>query len=466
VKVWWAALAAAVPLVSGAGGRRQSGDSAVAVRAVRFYRPASAVTRVEGVVGVRLAAFADAARPDVRYRLEVSVRDSTGLELQHGQIDRVVPRELAQAPGAVAVANFGFDVAPGSYRIHVRAVPESGSPVETSASVAAFAVLPAISDLLVATGVRALPDTAEADPAEVRRAGTAMRTAPVPLLRPTESGIAYYAELYPWQGAAPTGELTVAVIDSAGRVVVRSAPRQVSIAPEGGVTRGSMDLAGLPAGEYRLGIRVRLGDSAVVSEAPFAMAGLPGPATAAREVAGDAFDGASEERLDSLYAPLVYLMERTERVEYTALTADGKRRYLREFWQRRDPTPAVAGNPVMTEYYRAVNFANEAFREGGGAQISGWRTDRGRIYLRNGRPDEVLRRPVASQKPYEAWKYTRGRPRFYVFFDRTGFGHYELLGTNDQREMSFPDWQGYLGPDGLQDVADFLRQFNIGISRD
>ena len=143
---------------------------------------------------------------------------------------------------------------------------------------------------------------------------------------------------------------------------------------------------------------------------------------------------------------------------YGQLAVDGKRRFLREFWQKQDPTNQGA----MRRFYGLVGFANDAFREGGAAQIPGWRTDRGRIFLKNGQWDEVLRRPMATPQPYEVWKYTRGRQRYYVFLDRSGVGHYQLIGTNDRQEASQPDWYRLLdvstdaAHNNYTDVARFL----------
>ena len=71
-------------------------------------------------------------------------------------------------------------------------------------------------------------------------------------------------------------------------------------------------------------------------------------------------------------------------------------------------------------------------------------------------PDEVLARPQAGNtNPYEVWKYTRGRPLKYVFWDQTQFGNYALIWTNDRREPSRPNWQELLGPEGVLDVERF-----------
>jgi hypothetical protein len=63
---------------------------------------------------------------------------------------------------------------------------------------------------------------------------------------------------------------------------------------------------------------------------------------------------------------------------------------------------------------------------------------------------------MASPKPYEIWKYTRDRGRYYVFLDQSGFGHYVLIGTNDRRETGFQNWQRYLEGENYMDVAHFL----------
>jgi len=170
----------------------------------------------------------------------------------------------------------------------------------------------------------------------------------------------------------------------------------------------------------------------------------------------DVFDEADEARLDSLFAPLVFLAEPRDITVYRSLTADGKRRFLKQFWARRDPTPSTPDNPARDQFYRSVEYANQTFREGGSAQLPGWNTDRGRIYLLNGRPDEKLEKRAASPRPYEAWKFTRDRGRYYVFQDQTGIGHYVLIGTNDRRETSRPQWERLLGIDGIRDVYQFL----------
>jgi GWxTD domain-containing protein len=445
-------LAAAVP-----DRQQQGGDEPLTVSAVRFYSPASATTTIEGVCEVRVGAFVQGAAPTVRFRMEIAVLDSAGLELQRSDWTRDLPATAARVRGATVVESFGFRAAPGRYRVQVRVTPEGGPPLQRELVVEAFPRAPALSDLLVATAARRVPDTAAMVPGEVRRGNLVLLTAPVPHLTATEATLSYYAEVYP-RIQAVSGELRAEVLAADGRALVRTPPRTISIGAQGAVTQGSVDLTGLPEGHYRFRMTLALPDTTLRTEAAFGMAPLSAVATAPETAPErDLFEGLEEVRLDSLFAPLVYLAERQSDLSvYRRLTVEGKRRFLREFWQQRDPTPGTPDNAARDEFYRGVAYTTSAFREGGTGEIPGWNTDRGRVYLKNGRPDEVLRRPAASPRPYEVWKYTRTRQRFYVYYDETGLGNVRLIGTNDQRETNRVGWERTVGIDAARDIYNFL----------
>ena len=60
-----------------------------------------------------------------------------------------------------------------------------------------------------------------------------------------------------------------------------------------------------------------------------------------------------------------------------------------------------------------------------------------------------------STNPYEAWKYTRGRLRKFVFYDETGLGNYALIWSNETTEPGRANWRDLLGAEGVQDVERF-----------
>ncbi len=460
MRMVWVVLGAVGTLLAAPTAEGQGGGQPLTVSAVRFFSPASATTTIEGVCELRLGAVAASVGQVVRYRVEIAVSDSTGRELVSNGWSREVPSAVARAQGATAVETFDFRAAPGRYRLVVQVVPATGPALERALDVSAYPARPAVSDLLLATAARLVgADTDAVGAGEVQRAGVVMRTAPVPHLSPVQATLTYYAEVYPWPGASLDGQLTVAVLGAGRRSVVQTAPRAVRFSQAGGVARGSIDLAGLPAGQYVLQLGLKLGDSTVMSEAPFAMGSMSDEVAATPSTApavADIFENATEAGLDSMYSPLVYLLTSNETGVYDQLSVDGKRRFLREFWAKRDPTHGSGANQAMQRFYGAVQFANDAFREGGAAQIPGWRTDRGRIFLKNGRWDEILQRPMATPQPYEVWKFTRGRQRYYVFMDQSGLGHYQLIGSNDRQEPGLPNWQQMLGTESYTDVARFL----------
>ena len=92
------------------------------------------------------------------------------------------------------------------------------------------------------------------------------------------------------------------------------------------------------------------------------------------------------------------------------------------FWKARDPSPDTPQNEAREEFNKRVNYANQHF----GAGVPGWRTDMGRIYIKYGQPDEVVRNPFRFEgPPEEIWYYYRARYTFF-FVDKDGFGRYEI----------------------------------------
>lgn len=105
-----------------------------------------------------------------------------------------------------------------------------------------------------------------------------------------------------------------------------------------------------------------------------------------------------------------------EREAFKALSNDEERdAFIEQFWLRRDPTPDTVENEYKEEHYRRIAYANEHFPAG----IPGWKTDRGRIYIMFGPPDQIDSHPsggtyqrtqeegggTTSTYPFETWRY-------------------------------------------------------------
>jgi len=111
-----------------------------------------------------------------------------------------------------------------------------------------------------------------------------------------------------------------------------------------------------------------------------------------------------------------YILTDEERDAFLQLSNDEERdNFIEGFWQRRDPTPDTVENEMKDEHYRRIAYANERFAAG----IPGWRTDRGRMYIVFGPPDEIESHPsggsyvrpmeegggTTSTFPFEIWRY-------------------------------------------------------------
>ncbi|HUL01979.1 MAG TPA: GWxTD domain-containing protein [Gemmatimonadales bacterium] len=182
------------------------------------------------------------------------------------------------------------------------------------------------------------------------------------------------------------------------------------------------------------------------------------PGQAAQALSGrDRIAAANEAVLDSLYAPLVYIMLQSERGIYPGLGLTAKRDFLRMFWVKRDPTPGTPRNEAEEQFNARIAYVNKKFSEGGATPAPGWRTDRGRIYLRYGPPDvTVTRRGVGKQLPFQLWGYTSGvQRRKYCFVDLTRFGNYSLVYSTDTSEPTRGDWRTLMGWDAYDDVLNF-----------
>jgi GWxTD domain-containing protein len=443
----------------------QPGGSLV-LHAVRAYRPQGR-TEVNAFLQVPymlLEPTVDGPDGKLSYKIVVRVSDSTGLTLLHNTWQNHASAGVRQ-PNAFAVDIVRFSLAPGRYRLDV-AVEDSvsGKKAESAVDLEGFATEPAASDLLLSPSIRpATPTDSVPQPAELRW-GEMLVTAAARLQLTPLRAVAYYL-LEAYADKEVVGNLSFRVTDSAQTVLLRTPPEAVHVPQGGGVLKGRLDLAGLPGGSYTLTSTLALGSARVERSSSFTMADLGETLSkdASRREDAKATDGGyfaamQAAELDAAEEPLQAIAGGGELSPYNGqLSLGAKRRFLTEFWRRRDPEPNTPQNERRESFYRWIEYANEHYREGGRSR-PGWKTDRGRIYLRNGPPDEVLHREQqAMAPPYEVWRYRAGKDRWYCFVDRSrGVGLYQMIRSNDVNEPGLPNWQEILTPEGLQDMGRFL----------
>jgi GWxTD domain-containing protein len=143
--------------------------------------------------------------------------------------------------------------------------------------------------------------------------------------------------------------------------------------------------------------------------------------TAEFEVSTDTFYLGKD--LDDAVALLYYIADRSFIERLVEAGLEERRKLWEEFWREKDPTPTTPRNEFYEEHLKRFNYADRTFRTN---LSEGWRTDRGRIYITYGPPDEIDSHGMeVDQDPTEIWYYTSSG-RTFVFVDRTGFGDYVL----------------------------------------
>jgi len=135
---------------------------------------------------------------------------------------------------------------------------------------------------------------------------------------------------------------------------------------------------------------------------------------------------------------VVYIISSLEKEVFLKLQTDRERDlFIEAFWKHRDPTPNSVENEYKTEHYRRINYANRFL--GREAPKPGWMTNRGRIYIILGEPNDI-QRLQGEQGIYncEIWFYQGktdlGLPAGFniLFYQENNQGEYRLYSpTND-----------------------------------
>lgn len=158
----------------------------------------------------------------------------------------------------------------------------------------------------------------------------------------------------------------------------------------------------------------------------------------------------SESSKQWLEEVVPYIITPAEKEIFLSLPNEEERgKFIENFWKKRDPNPETPENEFKIAYYRRIAFANKFFGYGG---IPGWKTDRGRVFILLGPPNEIQydylygressNRPGAIKEIWTYWNLPNPNLPYSLeitFLDLYGTGDFKLetsLGYKDN--IAFP----------------------------
>ncbi len=134
---------------------------------------------------------------------------------------------------------------------------------------------------------------------------------------------------------------------------------------------------------------------------------------------------------DWLNTDVAYIITNEEKQAFLRLASDVDRdKFIDHFWEIRNPSPGSPSNPYKDEIYRRIAYANQWF--GHGTKDDGAHSDRGRVYVTLGAPQQVGKYlGFGNIRPMEIWFYSSPHPAlppfFYVvFYQRETGGEFRL----------------------------------------
>ncbi len=259
-----------------------------------------------------------------------------------------------------------------------------------------------------------------------------------------DSVLCFYSEVYNLEPGVDDGKyfhVGCRLLDSYGKVVSDYGKRKHVKPGNRAIVSSAIDISDLPDGNYILRIDVTDGATGLNTTAskPFWL--LSSRMEISPEQTVTEF---TEEDAEYLEKVVKYALTYEQKKMLKKLDPAGKKRFFDDFWARSDPDPTTPINEFKVELFRRFNYSNEHFSVSIVKKDDGWQTDRGRVYIVYGEPDELENFPSTEDlKPFQKWNYNsvfRQGAKFFIFEDETGYGDYRLAHSDAEGETFDIEW--------------------------
>ena len=398
-----------------------------------FLRPALKTVEInnmelkQGTLGVTIVdTFNDETVFDNTWQLDIPVQDNPSEQLLVGVLD--------------------FNLNFSTYEISITASDQNNSAFKETNSFNVDLVPPvdedqSVSDIQLASQI--VPQSSDENSIFYKNS---MEVVPNPSLIYGDAlpVIFFYSEIYRLQNSNSDGYLVEQKLFNSDNNLVHSKERSVEGTNSSIVEMGAIPVNKFNSGTYTLVVSILdVSSNTTVSSAKRVY-------VYNRDLVNEttAFDNEESSRLDSEFMVLSEdeIMYMWETAEYIATEAEktqweklsdvaAKRKFLSSFWEKRDPDKYSSMNEVKNAYYDRVAYTNKNF--GNMSRKEGWKTDRGRVYLMYGIPDEIERfQNEYYSKPYEIWHYRKIEGGvIFLFADEQGMNIYRLVHSTKKGEV-------------------------------
>lgn len=245
-------------------------------------------------------------------------------------------------------------------------------------------------------------------------------------------------------------EIKYSVISASGDTVKNYSPRTIKKNGPDGIIVDGKNIVTLKNGTYDLCIQVKDMKSGAVAERKKSFS-MSREWVVEANVAEQTVEPMDEKDAVEFLEKVQYFISPEDKSQFEALDGEGKARFAANFWRERDPNPLTPTNEFKTEIERRITYANEFFSSKRAIKSikRGFETDRGRIYVRYGDPDDRYEELLPNtQTPIIVWRYfNRDDISYAVFADERNLGNYRLIVSDDPREVSDPTLRRQYGED-------------------
>jgi GWxTD domain-containing protein len=275
---------------------------------------------------------------------------------------------------------------------------------------------------------------------------------PVRLYGNNLSNLYYYIEFYNLNTLDNSKNYYIdARITNLNGVVLKSDVKSFQVKHESKVYYGDFNISDLKTGIYKLQLVLKDDQSKefVDKQKKFVVyntdTSLASDFSAQGKYLLSEYPNYTEEQVEKEFDESSYIMSDVFKNRFKDINdLETKRRFLYEFWKNQQVNPFSQKNETKAEYFKRVAYANQNFKTEG---REGWTTDRGRVYIVYGPPDDAERHPFeASTRAYEIWVYNslQGGVEFDFIDISNGFGDYILANSTARDELSDSNWQDRL----------------------